>query len=123
MGVKRLSYLVAVPIPKLNKEKRRLTKAKVDKATERLLKAFGEWFGGATAMPCLGTWEMLDGSGMAVDKDQTVVVAMTTRKQFQKFRRRIEQVVGEVGDLLEQGGMAVIAYPTAEGFLLLLESS
>ncbi len=123
MGVKRLSYLVAVPIPRLNKEKKRLAKSKVNKATERLLKAFGEWFGGATTMPCLGTWEMLDGSGVAVDKNQTVVMAMTTRKQFQKFRRQIEQVVEEVGDLLEQEGMAVIAYPTAEGFLLLLEDS
>jgi len=34
------------------------------------MKAFGEWFGGATAMawPCLGSWTMVDGSGVVVEK-------------------------------------------------------
>jgi len=72
------------------------------RATEFLLKAFGDMFGGATAMPCLGTWQMLDGSGLAVEAGQTLVVS-------------------EVGDLLEQEGMAVIAYTASDGFLLVPE--
>ncbi len=118
-----MSYVVAVPFPSLTRTNKAVSKRKLERATELLLKAFGEMFGGATAMPCLGTWEMLDGSGLAVDRGQTVVVSMTTREAFLKHRERVAGIVSEVGDLLDQEGMAVIAYSSADGFLLLPDGS
>ena len=68
MRIVRRPYLVAVPIPTRDRNYRRLGKARTEAAARRIMEAFGEWFGGATAMawPCLGTWTMLDGSGVVV---------------------------------------------------------
>ena len=82
MAAQQLSYLVAIPIPSLTRGGKRISKRRREDAAARLLEAFGDWFGGATAMPCLGTWEMLDGAGLAVDRKQVVVVSMTTRRKF-----------------------------------------
>lgn len=84
---------------------------------------FGEWFGGASAMawPCLGTWTRLDGSGVVVEKGQTVVVVMTTRREYLARRRAIERLVDGVAWSLEQEAMAVIACPASESYLLFPE--
>ena len=120
MRIRRFPYLVAVPIPTRDRRHRRILKAECRAATEAILEAFGEWFGGATAMawPCLGTWTMLDGSGVAVEKGQTVVVVMTTRPEYLLRRRAIENLVDGVAKDLRQEAMAVIAANASDGYLL-----
>jgi hypothetical protein len=120
MRVLRLPYIVAVPIPTRDRAQRRIPKARRKVATEKVLKAFGEWFGGATAMPwpCLGTWTMVDGSGVVVEKGQTVVVVMTTRKDYRARRGAIEHLVDDVAKKLDQEAMAVIVSKASDGYLL-----
>jgi hypothetical protein len=120
MRVQRLPYLVAVPIPTRDRAHRRIPKVRCGMATKTVMKAFGEWFGGATAMPwpCLGTWTMVDGSGVVVEKGQTVVVVMTTRKDYRAHRGAIEHLVEDVAKMLDQEAMAVIVSKASDGYLL-----
>jgi hypothetical protein len=92
--------------------------ASQEEAIEMLLNAFAKWFGGASAMPSLGTWRMRDGSGVEIDRGQTVIASMTTRREFRKRRAAIRHIARRVGDLLNQEAMAVIAYPASEGFVV-----
>lgn len=100
-----------------------MSKERREAATARTLKAFGEWFGGATAMPwpCLGTWTMLDGTGVVVEKGQTVVVVMTTRVEYRARRESIEALVDKVARDLDQEAMAVIVTKASEDYLLFPE--
>ena len=82
--------------------------------------AFGDWFGGATPLPSQGVWRMHDGR-VLLDKGQTVVLSMTTKARFLKFRARVEELVDRVGDLLKQEAMAVIAFRRSDGFLVIGE--
>jgi len=120
MKIQRLPYLVAVPIPTRDRNHKRISKGRCRGATEMVMKAFGEWFGGATAMPwpCLGTWTMVDGSGVVVEKGQTVVVVMTTRKDYRARREAIEHLVDDVAKALDQEAMAVIVSKASDGYLL-----
>ncbi len=61
---------------------------------------------------------MLDGSGVVVEKGQTVVVVMTTRKEYRARRGEIEELVDEVAKTLDQEAMAVIVYKASDGYLL-----
>ena len=120
MKILRLPYLVAVPIPTRGRHHKRISRARCGTATKRVMKSFGEWFGGATAMawPCLGTWTMVDGSGVVVEKGQTVVVVMTTRKDYRAHREAIEHLVDDVAKMLDQEAMAVIVSKASDGYLL-----
>src|SRR5258708_2098824 len=108
MKIQRLPYFVAVPIPTRDRNHQRVPKGRCRAATGRMMKAFGEWFGGATAMPwpCLGTWTMVDGSGVVVEKGQTVVIVMTSRKDYRARREAIEHLVDDVATMLDQEVMA-----------------
>jgi hypothetical protein len=120
MRVLRLPYLVAVPIPTRDRAHHRIPRKRCKVATETVMKAFGEWFGGATAMPwpCLGTWTMVDGSGVVVEKGQMVVVVMTTRKDYRAYQGAIEHLVEGVAKMLDQEAMAVIVSKASDGYLL-----
>jgi len=118
MSLVRLDYVVIVPVPTLDRGHRRLAVKRRRQATDLLLKAFTRWFGGATALPSLGTWEMLDGSGIAIDRNQTVVFSMTTRVVWRKQRARVVRLASQVGDLLDQEAMAVVAFAKADGLLV-----
>jgi len=61
---------------------------------------------------------MLDGSGVVVEKGQTVVVVMTTRKEYRARRGEIEELVDEVAKTLNQEAMAVIVSKASDGYLL-----
>jgi hypothetical protein len=113
-----LRYLVAVPLPRLDRRGRRIGKVRQERARDRLMRAFGRWFGGATAMPCAGTWQPLDDRTIMVDKGQIVVVSMTTKRQFRRRRPALARLVGALADELDQEAMAVISFPTAEGWIV-----
>lgn len=57
MKILRLPYLVAVPIPTRDRHHRRIPRARCGTATERVMKSFSEWFGGATVM-AWPAWEL-----------------------------------------------------------------
>lgn len=123
MRIKSLPYLVAVPIPtryRTDERERRIPGRLRDRAVEKVMLKFGDWFGGATPIPwpCMGVWRTLGGSGLSIEKGQVVVTVMTTRALYRRNRRRIERLVAEIGRMLQQEAMAVLAMPASEGFLL-----
>jgi hypothetical protein len=62
--------------------------------------------------------DMVDGSGVVVEKGQTVVVVMSTRKGYRARRKAIEQLVEAVAMMLDQEAMAVIVSKASDGYLL-----
>lgn len=64
---------------------------------------------------------MVDGSGVVVEKGQTVVVVMTTRKDYRARREAIEHLVDDVAKMLDQEAMAVIVSKASDGHLLFLD--
>ena len=53
-----------------------------------------------------------------VEKGQTVVVVMTTRKDYRERREAIEHLVDDVAKKLDQEAMAVIVSKASDGYLL-----
>lgn len=124
MRVQRLSYLVALVMPSLGRAgSRQLSQALQNRAMALAVKLFEKWFGGATPMrvPPGGVVRMLDGS-VLFDHDQTLVVSGTTRKEFRKRRKEMERVAAQVGKMLGQESVAVIAFPS-DSFIVFLEPS
>lgn len=120
MRIQKFSYLVAIVIPSLGRTtEERLTKAQRNAVIETALKRFEELFGGATLMriPPGGIVRLLDGT-VLVDPKQTLVISGTTRGEFLKWRKEIEQLALEVGERLDQESVAVLAF-ASDSFLLI----
>jgi hypothetical protein len=110
MNILKLPYLVAFVIPSLGRKKNQtLKKEKRQEAIEITLKELEGLFGGATTMESRGVTRMLDGT-VLVDHEQTLVLTGTTRKEFLSKKAAIEKVAVEVGKMLDQEAVAVLAY-------------
>lgn len=114
-------YVVAIPIPWLDRDGRKLRKARIDywiRMTERELT---ECFGGATPIPSSGT-NIVDGK-ILYEKGQILVhSACDKRSSFLEKRARIQAFVGRMGKDLDQWAVFVLAYPS-DSFLLEIDTS
>lgn len=122
MRIQKLPCLVAIVIPSLGRTaKERITKAQRNAVIQTALKRFKELFGGATPMsiPPGGIVRLLDGT-VLVDPDQTLVVSGTTRSGFLRRRKEVGQLALQVGEMLNQESVAVIAF-ASDSFLLIRE--
>ena len=120
MKRKRLPFVAAVPIPTKGRDGRRLSKRRRLKAVDKALKGFHEMFDGAKEIPSPGTYKTRAGRTL-VERGEPLVISMTTRAVFRKQRRKVEALIGEVGDDLNQEAMAVIAFDSGEGGLLFMD--
>lgn len=110
MSILKLPYLVAVVMPSLGRKKNQtLKKKKRQEAIEITLKELERLFGGATTMESQGVTRMIDGT-ILVDHNQTLVLTGTTRKEFLSRKAAVEKVAVEVGKMLNQEAVAVLAY-------------
>ncbi|MBI3552846.1 MAG: hypothetical protein HY077_10035 [Elusimicrobia bacterium] len=113
---KKLSFLIAIPIPRFDQHRKALAKTRIDQAVGEVVEAFSRWFGGARVLHSVGAYRMMDGT-VIVDDEEPAVVAMTSRAEYRKRKADIERLADLVGTGLGQESMAVIACP-AEGFLV-----
>lgn len=123
MRIQKLPYLVAIVIPSLGRTaKERLTKAQRNVIIQTALKRFEKLFGGATPMrlPPGGIVRLSDGT-VLVDSNQTLVLSGTTRREFLRQRKEVEQLALQVGEMLNQESVAVLAF-ASDSFLLIRDS-
>lgn len=94
-------YLVAVPVPFLDKHGRELAEGDVQRWAALAQRELTECFGGATAVLAPGT--NIVGGKILYEAGQVLVVsACDSRKQFLANRDRIEAFVTRMGDELNQ---------------------
>jgi hypothetical protein len=112
-------YLVAVPVPFLDRRGRTLDEDEVRRWVALAQRELTECFGGATAVPAPGT--NIVGGKMLYEAGQILVVsACDSRDEFLAHRDRIEVFVGRMGDDLDQDAVFVLAFDS-DSFLIELE--
>jgi hypothetical protein len=112
-------YLVALPIPFLDKHGRELSGGDTQRWVTRAQQELTESFGGATALPAPGT--NVVGGKVLYEAGQTLVVsACDSREEFLAHRDRIEAFVTRMGDELNQDAVFVLAFDS-DSFLIELE--
>ncbi len=112
-------YLVAVPVPVLDKYGRQLSGGDVQRWVTLAQEELTECFGGATAVPAPGT--NIVGGRILYEAEQTLVVsACDSREDFLARRDRIEAFVTRMGEELNQDSVFVLAFDS-DSFLIELE--
>lgn len=112
-------YLVAVPVPFLDKHGRELNGSEVQRWVTLAQQELTGCFGGATAVPAPGT--NIVGGKILYEAGQTLVVsACDSREEFLANRDRIEAFVTRMGEELNQDAVFVLAFDS-DSFLIELE--
>jgi hypothetical protein len=112
-------YLVAVPVPFLDKHGREVNGSEVQRWVALAQQELTECFGGATAVPAPGT--NIVGGKILYEVGQTLVVsACDSREEFLANRDRIEAFVTRMGEELNQDAVFVLAFDS-DSFLIELE--
>lgn len=112
-------YLVAIPVPFLDKDGRELSPGEVQRWVTLAQQELTECFGGATAVPAPGT--NIVGGKILYEAGQTLVVsACDSREEFLANRDRIEAFVTRMGEELNQDAVFGLAFDS-DSFLIELE--
>lgn len=112
-------YLVAVPVPFLDKRARELSGSEIQRWVTLAQQELTECFGGATAVPAPGT--NIVGGKILYEAGQVLVVsACDSREEFLAHRGRIEAFVTRMGEELNQDAVFVLAFDS-DSFLIELE--
>lgn len=115
-----LPYIVAVPIPRVDRWGKLLPVTKVRLWKEDALRLLGECFGGAIATRSAGPYRHQDGT-VVFDRGQWVVQAgCTSRDEYLIHRPAIEELAGDMGVALDQEAVFVLAYDRGDSVILLL---
>lgn len=120
MQRKKLPFVVAVPIPTRDRNGRPLPRKARSKAIAKVLKRFDELFGGAKEIASPGTYKARSGKTI-VEEREPLVISMTTRRFYLRQKDEVEKLASQVGDELNQEAMAVVAFDSGEGVLLLMD--
>ncbi len=113
-------YMVAVPVPCLDRNGRRLKQARVHRWVRMAEKELTECFGGATPIPSSGT-NIIDGK-IVFERGQILVrSACDSRSEFLKKHDRIRVFVERMGRDLDQKSVFVLACPS-DSFLIEIET-
>lgn len=118
--MKRLPFVVALPIPTKDRDGRLIQAARRRAATETVLKEFDRLFGGAKVLRSPATYRTLSGITI-IEEDEPFVLSMTTKMTFLKHRRAVGRLATEVGTFVNQEAMAVIAFDSSEGGLYFMK--
>ncbi len=112
-------YLVAVPVPFLDRRGRELGGSEVQRWATLAQQELTECFGGATAVPAPGT--NIVGGKILYEAGQVLAVsACDSREEFLAHRDRIEAFVTRMGEELNQDAVFVLAFDS-DSFLIELE--
>jgi hypothetical protein len=115
------SYLVAIPIPALDRLGRPLAAALIAEWTRRTMDELTSCFGGATPVPAPGTNVVFGPDGEAqvlYEGGQTLILAACdSRDQFLEHRGRIDVLAEQMADALDQYAVFVLACPS-DSFLV-----
>lgn len=119
--VTKKSYLVAIPVPSLDRKGEPLDEAEIHEWTRRVLDELTACFGGATPIPAPGTNVVQRPTGGMVtlfEGGQVLVLsACESRAAFVRKRRRIEAFAARMADALRQEAVFVLAFPS-DSFLV-----
>jgi hypothetical protein len=109
------AYVVAVPIPSLDREGAPLAAALVEDWTRRAIRELTECFGGATLLPAPGSSAPVEGKA---ERGQAVVLAACdSREHFLQQRERVRAFCGALKRALDQATVLVLAFPS-DSFLV-----
>jgi hypothetical protein len=112
-------YLVAIPVPCLDRNGRKLIRSRVNKWVQMAEKELTECFGGATPIPSSGT-NIIDGKILYEMGQMLVHSTCDSRRDFLKKRNRIQAFVERMGKDLDQKFVFVLACPS-DSFLIEIE--
>ena len=118
-----LPFVVAIPIPRIDRSGRRLPVSRVTRWKEKALVFLGECFGGAIAIRSPGPYRHQDGT-VVFDRGQWVVQAgCSGREAYLRHRPMIEGFAERMGNALDQEAVFVLASSIGESVLLFLDDS
>jgi hypothetical protein len=112
-------YLVAIPVPCLDRNGRKLMRGRVEKWVRMAERELTECFGGATPIPSSGT-NIIDGKILYETGQMLVHSTCDSRTEFLKKRNRIRAFVERMGRDLDQEFVFVLACPS-DSFLIEIE--
>ncbi len=117
--VREKPYVVAIPVPSLNRQGHELGPAEIQHWGKVAEKELTACFGGATSLRAPGT--NIVGSKVLYEAGQFLVVAgCDNREQFLAKRQRIAAFVEGMGEALDQAAVFVLAFDS-DSFLIELE--
>lgn len=105
---RHLRYTVAIPIPALDRNGKKLKPSDIREWTRRALAELTECFGGATAVPALGT-NILNGRIVYEEGQHLARAACEDRRAFLDKRERIIAFAEKMGEALNQESVFVLA--------------
>lgn len=104
-----------VPVPSQDRRRRPISKRR----QRRVLKSLGSLFGSATALPSWGSWKEGPRDRPSIDSGQIAVLILTTSGKYRRHRPRLIRTLLRAGNDLDQLQMAVIAFRSAKGAILI----
>jgi hypothetical protein len=117
----KLPFVVALPIPRIDRRGQTIPVAKVERWKEKALVLFGKCFGGAVAIRSPGPYQHQDGT-VVIDRNQWVVQAgCEGRRTYLAQQSRIESFARKMGRALDQEAVFVLACPHGESVLIFLD--
>jgi hypothetical protein len=103
-----LRYSVAIPVPSLDRHGKKLKAPQIRTWTRKALAALTDLFGGATAIPAVGT-NILNGR-IVYEEGQVLVRSFCKNRQaFLAKRARVVSFAEEMGQALDQESVIVLA--------------
>ena len=112
-------YLVAIPVPCLDRNGKKLIRGRIEKWVRMAEKELTECFGGATPIPSSGT-NIIDGKILYEKGQMLVHSTCDSRREFLKDRNRLRAFVERMGRDLDQKFVFVLACPS-DSFLIEIE--
>ena len=113
-------YLVAVPVPFLDRHGKKLNRRQMQKWVRLAEKELTECFGGATPIPSPGT-NIIEGQIVYEEGQILVCSTCENRKEFLKQRDRIAAFVESMGNDLNQHSVFLLAF-RSDSFLIEIET-
>lgn len=125
LAIRAKKYVVAIPIPFLDKGGKQLGQKLRQKWERRAQNELTECFGGALAYPSPGTFILPDPvTGKIrcyIEKEQILILSgCDDRNEYLAKRERIENLVVAMGKGLNQAAVFVLAFPS-DSYLLEFE--
>jgi len=125
LGIHGKNYVVAIPIPFLDRGGKELNKKLRRKWQRKVQKELTEWFGGALPYSSPGTFNLPDPlTGKVrsyIEKGQVLMISgCDDREEFLSKRERIENLAEAMGKALNQAAVLVLAFPS-DSFLIEFE--
>ena len=116
--IRELKYLVAIPIPFLDRNGAQLNSQEVEDWTRKATRELSQCFGGATSVPSPGLYNNLAGKVLYEEKGQILVMsACGDRDEYLAKRDHIQTFADRMAEALNQESIFVLAFPS-DSFLI-----